>query len=291
MFQALAVCDDEAVVMTEPLHISWSALRTQSECKQKGHLFRLGKKTPGQDVRPFFHGTVVDRIMREWLSAPEQVPGKMVTMVDDFIESCEKEALETGDGVVRWKSPSDRKDVARFCVELVTKLEPILRKLVLPFEYEPAKRFSVPVQIPYLTGEPTWVLLVGEMDLLTRNDKDLWAIYDLKATRNDSYWRKTLGQMVFYDLSLAAMFDSYATYIALIQPMCKEPVLGFTFTDDDRRQMWSRIVRFANDIWTNDVDPKKDMVGCDYCPAKHACAKFTPVHGNRMNLIGLGNLL
>ncbi len=293
MYQTMAMPNVHGVdrKMTDPLRISWSSLRTNTECKQKGHLFRLGKQMPGRNVRPFFHGTVCDRVMREWLTQPEQIPGKMALMIDDFIESCEKEALETGDGVVRWKSPTDKKDMTEFCVELVTQLEPILSELVLPFEYEPAKRFSVPVHVPSLTGEPACVLLVGEMDILTRNTKSQWAIWDLKATKDNSYWRKTLGQMVFYDLSLAAMFDDYATWTGLIQPMCKEPVLGFTFTDDDRRQMWSRIVRFATDIWTHDIEPKKDMIDCNYCPVKHACAKFSPVNGNHMSLIGENNLL
>ncbi len=275
---------------SEPLRISWSSLRTHTECKQRGYLFRQHKQNAAKDIRPFFHGTVVDRIMRDWLSLPEQAPGQMVQMVDDYMESCEKDALETEDGVVRWKNASDRKNVRAFCVELVTKLEPILYKLVLPFDYEPAKRFSAPVQIPGLSGEPTYVLLIGEMDLLPRNSRNQWAIWDLKATRDNGYWRKTLGQLVFYDLSLAAMFDDYATYVGLIQPMCTQAVLPFEFTDEDRRQMWSRIVRFANDMWQNDFEPNSDTKDCNYCAVKHACSKFQPVKGNRMGLIGESTL-
>ena len=228
--------------------------------------------------------------MRTWLSDLTQTPGKMATMVDDYIVSCERDAKESGDGIVRWKSPTDRAEMRDFCLELVKRLEPILHKLVLPYDYEPAKRFTVPVQIPYLTGEPTCVHLVGEMDILTRNDHGHWGIWDLKATKDDSYWRKTFGQLVFYDLSLAAMFGDYSTVSGLIQPMATEQVIGFEITEQDRREMWSRIVRFASDIWQQDFEPKKDMVGCSYCPVKHACSKFQPVNGQRMSLLGSGNL-
>lgn len=276
----------------EPLSISWSSLQAHEFCKQQGMLFRTGHKNPSKDVRSYFHGTVADRIMRTWLMEPEQTPGKMVTMVDDFIVSCEQEALESGDGVVRWKSRTDRSELREFCIELVRRLEPILRRLVLAYDYEPAKRFTVPVQIPYLTGEPTCIHLKGEMDLLTRNAHGHWGIWDLKATRNENYWRKTMAQLVFYDLALYAMFDDYAHMTGLIQPMCTEQVLGFTITDDDRAQMWSRICRFASDIWQRDFEPKKNTTGCTYCPVYHACIKFKPVKGKLpTSLVGTGDLL
>lgn len=267
--------------MTAPLRISWSSLRAHSECKQKGFLFRSGKKSPATDIRGYFHGTVADRVMRNWLSAPEQVPGKMTAMVDELIESSLTEAKEAGDGIVRWKSTTDKSDMREFVVELVTRLEPILQKLVLPYDYEPAKRFEVPVQIPHLSGELTCVHLVGEMDLLTRDDQGRWGIYDLKATKDDNYWRKTFAQLLFYDIAQMAMFNEYATSLALIQPMCKEQVVYFTFTEDHRQEMWSRIVRFASDIWQKDFEPKKSNSGCSYCPVKFACSKFTPISGNK----------
>lgn len=262
--------------LDEPMLVSWSQLRTHEECRQKGVLLRAGKRSPAQDIRGFFHGTVVDVAMRTWLSTAELRPGHMLEMVDGLIESCQREAVETGDGVVRWKSATDRAELREFCRELVTRLEPLLHRYVLPFDFEPAKRFSVPVEVPYLDGTPTCVHLVGEMDILARDSALSWGIWDLKATKDDSYWRKVLGQLVFYDLATWAMFGEHSSMTGLIQPMCAEPVLTFSITDEDRRQMWSRIQRFTSDRWQRDVEPKAGTEGCQWCPVHHACARFKP---------------
>lgn len=260
-----------------PMLVSWSQLRTHEECRQKGVLLRAGKRSPGQNIRGFFHGTVVDVAMRTWLSSPELRPGHMLEMVDELIESCQREAVETGDGVVRWKSATDRAEMREFCMELVRRLEPLLHRYVLPFDYEPAKRFSVPVEVPYLDGTPTCVHLVGEMDILVRDSALCWGIWDLKATAADDYWRKVLGQLTFYDLATWAMFGDYSTVTGLIQPMCTEPVLTFVLTEEHRRQMWARIHRFTTDRWQRDVGPKETTDGCNWCPVNHACSRFKPV--------------
>lgn len=262
-----------------PISISWSRLQTHEMCRQQAYLISAHKKNPAADVRGYFHGRVVDRVMRTWLDDP--VPGAMPGMVADFMVSCEKESREEGDGVVRWKHRNDRAEVEVFCVELVRRLEPLLTELVLPHEYEPARRFKVPVWIPWLDGTLTEIYLVGETDILVRDDQARWAIWDLKGTKDDSYWRKTMAQLLFYDIALEAEMGQGAHTLGLIQPMCKEPKLEFTFSEDDRAALWQRIMRMASDMWQHDHAPKPSNVGCNYCPVRHACAKFAPVNPRR----------
>lgn len=257
--------------------ISWSSLRVHEQCKQKAMLVRSGRKNPAQDIRVFFHGTVVDRVMRQWLENDPQ-PGQMPDMVQSILDAEERKAVEEGDGVVRWKSATDKATTAQWCRELVTRLEPILYQQVIPFEYQPARRFKVPVQVPWLDGSMTWINLAGETDLLVRGPEGKFRIWDLKGTNDDSYWRKTFGQLIFYDVALDAEFGVNAEFTGLIQPMCKEQVLRFDFTDAHRDEIWARIMRMAADIWSRDSAPKEDHKGCGYCQVRHACAKFAPVN-------------
>lgn len=263
--------------LDSPMLVSWSQLRAHEECRHKGVLLRAGKRNPAQNIRGFFHGTVVDRVMRAWLDSPALRPGHMVEMVDDLIESCQRDAVESGDGVVHWKSATDRTELHEFCVELVRRLEPLLCRYVLPFDYEPAKRFSVPLEVPGLDGAPLCVHLVGEMDILARDGRQQWAVWDLKATRDDSYWRKTLGQLVLYDIATWAMFGNYTTLTGLIQPMCTTPVMPCVVTDDDRAQMMARIHRFVSDRLRRDTPPAKTTAHCGFCPVRHACTRFNPI--------------
>lgn len=258
------------------LSISWSSLRAHEECHQKGMLLRTGKKNPTTDIRSYFHGTVVDRVMREFLSDPE--PGSMPGMVVDIMRREELAALEKGDGVVRWKSATDKAKVTEFCIELVRRLEPLLYDLVIPYDYEDAKRFRVPINIPYLDGRPTQIYLAGEMDLLVRrpgvertHEYDIW---DLKGTADEGYWRKTIAQITFYDLATYSMFGQYSERAGLIQPMCKQQVIHAPVTDQNRAELMQRIINMAHDMWKKDWSPKESVTGCSYCAVRHACERF-----------------
>ena len=264
----------------EPFRVSWSSLQNWEMCKQKGWLISQRKSSPVKDSRNFFHGTVVDRIMRNWLDDPQ--PGIMPQMVDDYMESCEREALETGDGIVKWKHKTDKADLREFCITLTKKLEPILFKLVVPFDYEPAKRFKIPMTLPGINNEPTEIFLTGEFDLLVRENSH-YNVWDLKATADNNYWKKTLGQLVFYDLAVYAMMGESPVKSGLIQPMCDQQVLEFNFTNDDRRAMLARIMTMLRAVWTEDHSPKDDVAGCSWCQVKHACEKY-----KKPNLVGLG---
>lgn len=266
--------------------VSWSQLRAHEECKQKSHLIRSGKRGVANNIRGYYHGMVVDRVMRAWLDNPDHPAGEMESMVDDMMNTVAQQAIDDGDGVVRWKHQDDRAEVREFCIELVRRLEPILREHVLPHEFEQAKRFRVPTTVPYLDGSPAVIHLIGEMDLLVKPASG-WIIWDLKGTRDDQYWRKVLGQLTFYDLAVYALTGIPPAKTGLIQPMCTQPLLEFAFTDDDRQVMWSRILRYVGDIWRHNVECKTGTQGCNYCDVRHACARYAPTS----DLLSLGQAL
>jgi hypothetical protein len=263
------------------LKISWSALQAHEFCKQKAMLMRERKKSPASNIRPFFHGIVCDRVMRRWLESDNPRPGEMLSWVEEMVESCLVEARDSGDGVVRWKSREDRAEMTAWSRRLVTRLEPMLDRWVLPFDYQPEYRFRVPLRIPYIDGGPAEVLLNGGMDILVREEEGppaVWAGYDLKATENPDYLRKTLGQGIFYDLAVRAGVGKGTSprTFAFLQPMVESnPVAHVVITDDDRRSMLARIVSMAHSIWRDDVAPKPGPEGCGFCQVRHGCAKFS----------------
>lgn len=258
-----------------PINLSWSQLRTAEECKQKLHLIRGGHKSAVSNLRNFFHGMVADRCMVTWLRDPQRQPGQMPGMVEDAINDVERESRETGGGIVRWRNADDRDELRQFCIDMVTRLEPILYRHVLPYRFHVGLRFKTPVKLPYLDGQPATVNLIGEMDLLVERG-DGHVIWDLKGTKDDSYWRKVLGQLVFYDLVIYAMHGRPSSYAGLIQPMCAAPLVGMAITDDQRRQMWARIAGLATTIWSKDDTCKPTTAGCDWCEVRHACVRYKP---------------
>lgn len=248
----------------------------------KEHLGRTGKRSKMQDIRNFFHGTVTDRAMRQWLDSESQAPGEMAAWIEEIIEREETEARESGDGIVRWRSASDRREMTDFCVELVNRLEPILGELVLPYDYEPAKRFKVPLSLP-VRGVPTEIMLSGEMDILGRAGTDEWFVWDLKATKDDGYWRKTIGQLAFYDLAVTSAFGAPTQRVGLIQPMCKERVMDLQVSDQQRVELVTRIARYVDSVQHRKQVPTSDSKYCSWCAVKHACPKFSRAESGRVS--------
>lgn len=271
--------------MTEipQLNISWSKLRTSEECYQKAFISSKAK-SPAQDIRNFFPGTVCDRVMRDWL-AGDRPCNAMPGMVEEYIQKSLDEAKESGDGVVRWRNKDDRAEVIVFCKELVTKLEPILDEYVTPYNYYSAERFKTPITIPYLDGTPTEINLIGEFDILVHADK--YNVWDLKATADPNYWKKTVGQLVFYDLCVISMFGETTGEVGLIQPMCPEQTMRFSVTKEERRQMISRIITLAEAQWRGENSPKEGTEGCSYCSVNHACSRYTAVEKNGRHYVPL----
>lgn len=257
--------------MTKPLRVSWSAIRVHGECHQKSFLMRTGKRPTVSNIRNFLHGSVVDKIMRDWLDNPLRQPGGMLDALDQAMNDVEEDAKQEG-GIVRWRNAADRAELRQFCADLVTRLEPILRTHVLPYPFEAGKWFKVPINIPGLDGTPTEIVLTGEMDLIVFNDGPV--IWDLKGTADDQYWRKVLGQLCFYDLAVAASSGQKSRFTGLIQPMCKEPLLTFEIDDLMRAQMLTRIIAYAHDVWRNEQTCKDGTAGCNYCDVRHACVRY-----------------
>jgi hypothetical protein len=212
--------------------------------------------------------------MRAWLSQDSPQPGQMAAMVDEVLEAAERDAPAEGDGVVRWKTAGDKAETREWCRELVIRLEPILLELAVPIEYQPAVRFSAPLVLPHPEGGQRQIQLIGEIDLLTRDAVGGWRVWDLKGTRDPSYWRKVVGQLLFYEVAVRLMHGDWPVQSGLIQPMIDQRVLTFEFSETDRRDMMYRMSKVATDIWRGALGPKADMAGCDRCDVRHACPKF-----------------
>mgnify|MGYP001613513782 CR=1 FL=1 len=260
------------------LKVSWSALRMWEECRQKQHLMWTGKgKATDRMLRTYLPGTVADLVMREWLQSGDPQPGQMVEAVEEVFDryvSPKTDAQKKDAGVVRWKGDpnKDKESVKKFVRELVVKLEPILFDLVVPYDYQPEKSFSVRVNIPGLEGAPTPILLRGGIDIVVRPKR--FQLWDLKATSDASYVKKVLGQGVFYDLAWGLLFEPPESF-GFIVPMCAETVVRARITEEDRTVMMSRVISFAHAQWRGEWYPKVDDVGCNsWCPVSHACEKF-----------------
>ncbi len=257
--------------MGKPLRISWSAIRTHEECRQKSYLIREGKRAKVSNIRNFFAGMVVDRIMRDWLDDPRLRSSDVGDVVTCAM--AEMEDTERGKGnMVRWRDAADRQQIRDFCTELVTRLAPILDEHVLPYRYEHGKWFKVPLTLTGPDGTPWPVVLTGEMDLLVWNDGPV--VWDLKGTADDQYYRKVIAQLTFYDLAVWISSGRKTNFVGLIQPMCTEQLIAWHVTDDARRELMTRIQRYAYDVWSNDNTCKDSSAGCNWCDVRHACSRY-----------------
>jgi hypothetical protein len=271
------------------LWISWSALRTHEECKQKGFLQRTGKKATLNDTRVFFPGTVTDRVVRDWLANTDIHPsdnlGAMPGMVSEIMDR-ERELINEGDsGVMVWKNKGDRAEVEKQCIEAVTKIEPALLKFVVPYEYMADFRFKAPLRLPHPAGGTELVVLNGYMDIIVKDDKGRFWVWDVKHTRDSSYWKKTAGQIGFYDLAVEIMFGQPTIRSGLLQPLAL-PIVKPIPTDADARSVtMSRIASMATDVWMGNKEPRRDNKECGFCQVKHACSKWQPTKsGDRRTL-------
>jgi len=217
------------------------------------------------------HGNVVDVAMRRWLSQEDPEPGWMRAQVDAIFDEV---ARPSDEGMVKWRSASDRRETLEFCRELVVRLEESLLRYALPFNYDPALRFAVPITIPGLDGEPRELILHGEMDLLVEDCDGLIAVWDLKATKDNGYYKKVLGQLTFYAIVVLAMRGRLPAMTGLLQPMCDTRVLPVAVTPQAVREMAARIERTAHDIWAGRDIPKASDEGCDWCEVRRLCPKW-----------------
>jgi hypothetical protein len=255
----------------ERYKLSWSALQRAELCKQKQHLVSQGLSVPGKDVRNFLAGNVVDSIQKAWLDNPT---GKMSDLVDEHFERAIAKSEEKD--TIKWRSKNDKKNIHTTCIGAAVNLQPILEARVLPYDYEPAKWFYVPVKIQNpKSGQVEEIILRGEFDLLVRDNEGRFIVWDLKTTANNDYWKSSLGQLVFYDLVILSMFNAPPIKCGFIQPLCDEQVKEFYFDNSHRAEMWGRINAMMRDVWDENFEPKQDNAGCNFCEVAHRCEKFT----------------
>lgn len=259
------------------IRLSWSQIRNAQECKQKRYLTVTGARKQARDQRLFLPGNVTDRVVRQWLKDPNREPGQMPDMVSATVNSVREEILEKGERIAWKRDVEDRKKIEADCIEAVTKIEPALLKYVTPFEFEADFRFDAPLSIPRRDGTKETILLIGFMDILVRDDRERIHVFDVKHTRDSGYWRKTVGQLTYYDLAVQLLYRQKTTMTGLFQPLCPKPIYPYQVTDQLRSEMYQRIVKVANDVWANDNRPNTHNKFCGNCEMRNACPKFAPV--------------
>lgn len=269
------------------LSVSWSRLKTWEHCKQKAWIQSNGFKSPTANTRVFFRGTVTDRILRTWLQDEGRQPDQMVGMVEEYVDLCEQEQKDQGTGIVRWKSPTDKAESIVWCKDLLAKVEPLMADMVVPYlpNVYADKHLRAKVTIPDLEGNPKEIQMIGILDILIDSPEFL-AVYDLKATADEAYWKKTIMQLVFYTIMLEALDYSTPNATALIQPMCKEQVKYIDITDQHRMALMQKIVSYAHSVWAADFSPKESDAGClNWCEVAHACVKFKKNENGKLNWV------
>lgn len=257
------------------IRISWSGLKRWELCRQKHLRVMQGRSKDEADARIYLPGTVADLVMRRWLEGiPE--PGQMVEMVDTIFDQVVSDPEESR---IKWRGhPGKDRELVREQVRAtVTKLEPILLKLVVPYRYQPEMSFETTIGVPWTDNQLLGVQLIGRIDIVVQDDADQFHLYDLKATEDEQYYRKILGQPVFYDIAFGNWIgdQSQPKTFGLIFPKLKEQLVLVSIKEDDRRFMLSRVVKMAHGVWREEYAPKPDNEGCDRCEVQHVCDKFS----------------
>lgn len=260
----------------QQIYLSWSRLRSHEECKQKGYLRRVGKKPEVSDHRNFLPGNITDRIVRDWLlDDPADNQGAMPEMVFEYFQKSLQDVKEQ-DAIVKWKGHDDKNKIFEQCKEAVTTIEPYLNKFVVPYEYTPDFKFEVPIEVELVNHEPVQVVLNGYMDILVKYDPESYGIFDVKHTTNNDYWRKTIGQLGFYDTATFLLTGHYSKIAALMQPLCINHMKPSKIQEVDRQKMWQSITSYAQDFVDGNREPTNKISECHFCEVKFACERFQP---------------
>lgn len=276
--------------MSETVWLSWSRLRTHEECKQKSYLKRTGVKAATENHRNFLPGNITDRVVRDWLlDDPWNNLGLMPSMVPEYLDKAVNNSESQG-AHIKWKSGdgSDQSTIIEKCTTAVTRIEEDLKRLVLPYEYTPDYAFKATLQVPVRgRDEPLELLLNGFMDILVKRHAEDFSILDVKHTEDNYYWKKTFGQLVFYDVVLRLTEGTFSQHAALLQPLCKEQEKAFVITDADRMKMFQSINNYAQDYVNHNVTPDAKPSLCSMCEVKHACSKFKASMKNGKKVVAL----
>lgn len=251
-------------------------MKRWENCPQ--HQLRVIKKeTEKQEKgRIFLPGTVCDLVQRRWLDQDDPQPGQMVEMVEQVFA----ETVDLAESRIHWRGNpiKDQQEVKDHCRNMVTKLEPWLIQNVLPYDWQPEFKFRAEMEIPYICGDGVRapVRMIGGIDIVVRDDQGKFRLYDLKITKDAGYIRSTLAQLIFYDLAWGILQEDFeaCNHWGFVTPGLDEQFIPITVSQDDRRAMLSRIVKYAQGVWTDSWDPKADDEGCNWCEARNRCEKF-----------------
>lgn len=259
-----------------PVIISWSGLKRWENCPQH-HLRVIKKETEkAEKGRIFLPGTVTDLTQRQWLDSENPQPGEMEQMVTSVFDR----VVAEGESKIHWKGDprKDQEAVKALCREAVRNLEPWLLRNVIPYDYQAEVKFRANMLIPYICEEGTRapVRMIGGIDIVVRHDNGKFRLYDLKTSKNAGYLRSTLGQLTFYDIAWGVIQENFnhADEWGFVTPLLDEKIIPVLVGHEERRQMMSRIVKYAQGVWQDAWDPKADDTGCDWCEARKTCEKF-----------------
>lgn len=263
----------------DPVQVSWSSLKRWENCPQ--HQLRIIKhETEKQNKgRIFLPGTVCDLAQRRFLDDEHRSPGDMAASIETIF----KETVEKAESKILWKGNpnTDMAAVQKFCRETVTTLEPWLYKNVLPYGFAAEHKFKAHMEIPYLRdGVRAPIKLIGGLDIIVQDDQGKFRLYDLKVTKNHDYIKSTLAQLIFYDIAwciINGAWDSCVEWGFITPAIPNEPYIPIIVTEEDRRIMMSRVVKYAQGVWNDNWAPKADDVGCNWCEARGMCQKFKTV--------------
>lgn len=271
----MAVCTDAP----KKIRVSWSKLKTHSACRQRGKLLSAGHKSPVTNGRNFLPGTLADNAMRYWLDEGAFEPGGMEKFLPYLWD---KHTGTEAEYNIKWRGDprEDKKAVLSDVRDALRVLEPILMEKVAPYAYRPEYRFTSVVGIPGPTGETVYIELFGAVDVAVKFDEYKYGLFDLKITKGGPYLRKTLGQLVFYDLAFRGHtgFNPVEhAFWAPLMPLQDPPssaVITTVVTDEERMQMISQINSYCQDVWAGQFQLTEDKQECWNCPVKHACPRF-----------------
>lgn len=273
----VAVCTDAP----KKIKLSWSRLKSYRACRQRGYLMSKGHKSPTTDGRNFLPGTLADNAMRYWLQEGVFNTGK--DGMEKFIpELWEKHTGSEAEYRIKWRGDprEDKKAVLQDVRDAIRVLEPILLEKVAPYPFMPEYRFTSVVGIPGPTGETVNIELFGAVDVAVKFDEFKYGIFDLKVTKGGPYLRKTLAQLVFYDLAFRGHTGfnpvEHAFWAPLL-PLQDPPsaaVIPTVVTDVERMQMISQINDYCQGVWSEQWQLTENTQECWNCAVKHACPRF-----------------
>lgn len=275
--------------------LSWSRLSDWTTCKKRVKLFHDGKRQKFVNARNFLAGNLVDNTMREALtySAVRDDAGRLVELSkEDFVLPLESKWYEIVNNpekntVYKWQGDivTDQRRILKKAEKALDNLYPIVMDKLMGKRYIPEFRPSEmpPVGVPGPDGETYFIRLFLAVDMAVQVEEDKddpdngigkWGLYDLKTTEQDNYLKKTLPQLVFYDIAFQALTGSQPVEHALWAPLTKDPIKVVEVDDSHRRQVMDWIISYCHSVWAGEDEMTTDDTACYMCPTKAACPKF-----------------